>query len=229
MVEHLEYRYKPETRRGGPLEVVVPKTFLDEVTGSRGPILDELKMKGQRLMGRRHDVPGGVVLDFDLETNGVPYFAGPAWTRVGHTLSIIAQLEIAAARRDVSDPRFCVTIDSDSVHGFDLGDLRVSFDRPSMDDNVFQDKMRDGMIHAADLCHQYNASDHSDVVAIDLDNEKSLDVYMGPFRRDRRLIFQTAPNTPLGKRIDLHKTGMGDKGERFAAIIGVIATLDPIQ
>ncbi|HJM04359.1 MAG TPA: hypothetical protein QF549_01835 [Candidatus Saccharimonadaceae bacterium] len=121
MVEHLEYRYKPETRRGGPLEVVVPKTFLDEVTGSRGPILDELKMKGQRLMGRRHDVPGGVVLDFDLETNGVPYFAGPAWTRVGHTLSIIAQLEIAAARRDVSDPRFCVTIDSDSVHGFDLG------------------------------------------------------------------------------------------------------------
>jgi len=72
-------------------------------------------------MGRRHDVPGGVVLDFDLETNGVPYFAGPAWTRVGHTLSIIAQLEIAAARRDVSDPRFCVTIDSDSVHGFDLG------------------------------------------------------------------------------------------------------------
>ena len=235
MANELHYHFKDETTRGTPIEVTAPKSLVDEITSGQGPLNNEMRTKpDHRVVGRHYDGQGNVTLDFDLGTNGLSYFHGNAHTRSGITLEILAQLDMAAQRRDMSDPRIAFSLSpfgmyshsqsDSSVKGGDF--FKLSFAQPEMDIEELRGKIQQGMTRAADLFGIYNASDHSLAAAVSSSDEGVLKLRMGPFRPDR-VIMETDPAALVrAGRIDLFDPSRSSPEERLAALVGIIYALD---
>ena len=238
MAEGLRYQFREDTRRGTPLEVTAPKSLVDYVSSGRGPLhANTVGRPDRRVFGRRFDGQGNITLDFDLGTNGVSYFHGPANIRSGITLEIIAQLDMAAKREGLSDPRVDIALlpldrySGGWDHSTPVEDefFRVSFEQPNVDDDTMAKKIRQGMIRAADLGHMYNSHDHSVGFAVELSDKGGLDLRMGPFRADRH-IMTTDPMARIHQgRIALYDPFRGAAEERLATLVGIISALDTIE
>ena len=238
MTTGLRYNFKEETSRGTPLEVTTPKSLYDLVASGHGPLhTNILGNPNRHVFGKRFDKddPDNVTLDFSLSSNGLSYFHGPAHQRSAITLEIIAQLDMAANRHDLSDPRVSMALSPLGRHAggalqFAGGEefFKVSFEQPKIDPGATTGKIKRGMIQAADLWHMYDGTDHSVSAAVTATDEGHLDLRMGMHSADR-LILTTDRAAQLQEgRVNLYDPLRNEPEQRLAALVGVISALDPV-
>jgi hypothetical protein len=241
MAEGLVYRFKEETDRGTPIEVTAPKSLVDDVTSRYGALhRDTRERKGRRVHGRHYDGQGNVTLDFDLNTNGIPYFEGEAHLRSIVTLEVLADLDMAAQRRGLEDSRvnFILSPPRRSyLEDFTTSDLaddffRVSFEDPNPDGDPVEtaQKIQAGMKRAADLWLMYNTRDHGLLVDARYDfSAPGYELRMGPFRADGVVLSADPTVEPTPGRINLFDPNRKSAEERLAALVGIISALNPPQ
>lgn len=233
MTEGLTYRFKEDAGRGTPLEIIGPKRLIDEATFSpQGPLHSDAKAApGQSVLGRHYDGQGNVTLDFELESNGIPYFHGPAHIRSRKTLEIVAQLDAFAHRHDAADPRITISLSPvERTYGVSEEDcFGILFERPHGEAAELAARIQSGMVRAAKPLYLYESRDHSTGVYCTVVDELGLNLTMGPRREDEQLIMATdlAVSSPEG-RIDLLGAQNRSPEERLTALLGVIFALDPI-
>lgn len=235
MAETLEYRFKEDTTRGTPLEITGPKALIDgAISSTRGPLFYDVTARpGQSVMGRRTDSEGNVTLDFDLNTNGRPFFHGPSRDRSLRTLAIIAQLDGYAHRLKTPDPRITFDLsfadmgaDAPIYYAPDGKGLRISFERPAVSMEELAARMQRAMVRTADILHMYNGTDHRGEAEVSATGEGGLKVRMGVYR-ESMFVMEGGPTVqPSDGRIELIEQKSYSGEEQLVTICGVIAALD---
>jgi hypothetical protein len=230
MTGRIEYRFKEDAGRGTPLEIIGPKRLIDEATFSpQGPLRgDAGAAPGQSVLGRHYDGQGNITLDFVLESNGIPYFHGPAHIRSRKTLEIIARLDAFAHQHDAADSRITISLSpAKRTYGALAEDhFGVSFERPQSEVSELAARIQSGMIRAAKPLYLYETKNHSATIHCTVVDESELHLTMGPKHEDERLIMATdSVTSSVGEHIDLVDTQSRTPEERLAALLGVIYAL----
>jgi hypothetical protein len=222
MIQELEYRFiEPADKRNRALlEVDVPRELFD-ATYAKGRMRYELSLPwNQTVIGRRINPDGGLTLGF-LYSGMV----GDWQYRLGNILTVIGELDTAAAAKGMSDLRIGIT---EPLPEYPGGTFGFSFELPDGDEVAVLDKLNAGMVRAATFLQGHIPREEaSQSVSVTHDSESGYALHTHGPRTSSNLVQQSMPSE---RWIQVSSENRLDSAPGFAVtLIGVIAALDSIR
>jgi|GEM_PF-1528927 len=231
MIENLEYRLRDpdDNHPAGRFEVDASKVFIDGVTSGYGPMLDETRRDSvHNLLAKTYDGEGRITVGFDIDMYGRGWKPDPL-QRAHRVLAMLGQIEAAAARQGVNDPRIRFTVPFEQ---FASDKFTISFAQPQGTEQAAAAKIQAGMFRAAGLL-PFNGVSAVGHIKADYDADNGFSLYS---RKDGFIVptmWSDLAATPEDGRVELVSGPAPVGTERLAqarlvALIGIIWALDPI-